>query len=134
MFIKVNVYKNKNISYSQFLEEYQKMTMNFVKEMKVQNQSKEDLIVDKLMSMSTCLHNPEYTKELMQRDLNELLSFHSIEKMNVKVNDPFDPEKHDPLQFMNDSYKNYVIEEVIEDGYMKENQVKRKAIVKAVKL
>lgn len=117
----------KDITLKKFLEEYQKITLSFLKEIKKLQKSNEDKIIEKLMSMVSCSTMPEY-QIMIKQDLLELLQIHQVYPMNTKINESFDPNKHRFRRTLN-SNEEYVITKVYEDGFMRENEILQKAIV-----
>lgn len=118
--------KTKDITLKKFLEEYQKITLTFLKEIKKLQQSNEDKMIEKLMSMAACATMPEY-QSFMKQDILELLQIQQVYPMNTKIHEIFDPNKHICRSDL--SNKTYIITKVIQDGFIRENDVLQKSLV-----
>lgn len=119
--------QTKDITLKRFLEEYQKITLTFLKEIKNLQKTNENKMIDKLMSMAACATMPEY-QSIMKQDILELLQMHQVYPMQTKIKESFDPNKHICRNRL-DLNENYIITNIIEDGFICENEVLQKAIV-----
>ncbi len=119
--------KEKDITLKKFLEEYQKITLTFLKEIKNLQHTNENKMIDKLMSMAACATMPEY-QSIMKQDILELLQFNQVYPMNTKVHEIFDPNKHICRSKLY-SNESYIITKILEDGFIRENEVLQKSIV-----
>ena len=114
---------------STFIQEYQRITTCFIKELQKNQQKKEDLMIEKLMCMHSCTHMNAYDQTLMRKDIEELLKIYDIQMMNTQIMDHFDPDYHELRQPLYEDYKKYTVKEVIEDGFIQGNKVIKKALV-----
>ena len=118
--------KPKDISLKVFLDEYQKLTLTFLKEIKKLQKTNEDKMIEKLMSMAACATMPEY-QSFMKQDILEVLSYQNVYPMHTQVGEFFDPTKHCCRQALTN--KPYVITKIHEDGFVRDNEVIQKSIV-----
>ena len=73
--MKIKLYVKKVPTYldtTNFIQEYQDITKEFMKKVQKVQTTKDKLMIEKLISMHSCLNMDAYNKDLIQNDIEEL--------------------------------------------------------------